>query len=62
MAVVKELVFTISTDMWVPVEDPSFESKSQIRTEVASKQLENANSPIKLTVNRTHARKQTAIK
>ena len=27
MAIIKEHVLTISTDMWVPVEDPSFQSK-----------------------------------
>ena len=85
LAVVKEHVLTISTDMWVlaedsspsrrfesqlkirvPVEDsshsPSSESKSKIRVEVTIKQLENCKffNP-KLTMNRTHAKKQTAI-
>ena len=30
LAVVKEHVLTTSTDMWVPVEDPSSQSKLQV--------------------------------
>ena len=66
LAVKKEHVLTISTDMWVPVEDsspsPSSESKSKIRTEVAMKQLENCKfSNPKLALNLTHAKKESAI-
>ena len=56
---IKEPVLTMSTDMWVPVQVPS-NSRRSIPKLRANRQ-KTANSPIKLIVNRNHAKKQTEI-
>ena len=58
-AVIKEPVLTMSTNMWVLVQVPS--NSRRFIPKLQANRQRTANSPIKLTVNRNHAKKQTEI-